>query len=273
MSTNKTTVYYAKSLSDVIFHLKTIPQLRIYGGCTSSEKLAPSSLIINKINDFLLIDKHEHFMEFGAGVTLSQILNLGKKRIPSVLFDAIESIAYPFIRNAATIGGNICAKGIRHTLFAPLLALDTHLELQSPSSSGFIPMMKFHTVPENCMISRIRIPSEEWDIAIFRRTGPDNTLSDASASFAFLANTHKGILSDLRIAFCGLVSIRSKELENNLIGTKLPLSDKAIQSMLIEASSAFMTKAAGIKGKDEVLSLLEAQFLNLLSDSLSLLTL
>ena len=273
MASNKTTVYYAKSLSDVLFHLKTIPQLKIYGGCTASEKLAHSSLIISKINDFLLIDKHEHFIEFGAGVTLSQILNLGKKRIPAVLFEAAESIAYPFIRNAATIGGNICAEGIKHTLYAPLLALDSQLEIQSPSNSGFIPLMKFHAVPDSCMISRIRIPSEEWDIAIFRRTGPENVLSDASASFTFLANTQKGILSDLRIAFCGLVSIRSKELENNLIGTKLPLSDKAIQTMLAEAYSAFTDKAAGIKDKNEVLSLLKAQFLNLLSDSLSMLTL
>jgi len=273
MSANKTIVYYAKSLNDVLFHLKTIPQLRIYGGCTASEKLAQSSLLINRINDFLLIDKHEHFIEFGAGVTLSQILNLGRKRIPSVIFDAAESIAFPFIRNAATIGGNICTAGIKHTLYAPLLALDSQLEIQNPTNSSFIPMMKFHAVPENCMISRIRIPTEEWDIALFRRTGPENTISDESASFVFLANTHKGILSDLRIAFCGLVSIRSKELENNLIGTKLPLSDKEIQSMLIEATSLFTAKSSGIKDKEAVLSLLEAQFLNLLSDSLSMLTL
>lgn len=273
MASNKTTVYYAKSLNDVLFHLKTIPQLKIYGGCTASDKLAHSSLIIGKINDFLLIDKHEHFIEFGAGVTLSQLLNLGRKRIPAVLYDAAETVAYPFIRNAATIGGNICAEGIYHTLYAPLLALDAQIEIQNPSNSSFIPILKFDKVPENSIISRIRIPTEEWDIALFRRTGPENVISDASASFTFLADTSKGILSDLRIAFSGLISIRSKELENNLIGTKLPLSDKEIQFMLIEASSEFSKSAAGIQGKDDVLSLLEAQFLNLLSDSFSMLTL
>ena len=273
MASNKTTVYYAKSLSDVLFHLKTIPQLKIYACCTASDKLAPSSLIIGKISDFLLIDKHEHFIEFGSGVTLSQILNLGRKRIPSVLYDAAETVAYPFVRNIATIGGNICANGIRHTLYAPLLALDAQLEIQNPSNSSFIPIMKFYSVPDNCIISRIRIPSEEWDIALFRRTGPENIISDGSASFTFLANTHKGVLSDLRIAFCGLASIRSRELENNLIGTKLPLSDKSIQFMLIEASNVFAERTAGIKGKEDTLMMLEAQFLNLLSDSLSMLTL
>lgn len=221
----------------------------------------------------MLIDKHEHFIEFGSGVTLNQILNLGRKRIPSVLYDAAETVAYPFVRNIATIGGNICASGIRHTLYAPLLALDAQLELQNPSNSSFIPIMKFYSVPDNCIISRIRIPSEEWDIALFRRTGPENIISDGSASFTFLANTHKGILSDLRIAFCGLASIRSRELENNLIGTKLPLSDKSIQFMLIEASNVFAERTAGIKGKEDTLMMLEAQFLNLLSDSLSMLTL
>lgn len=273
MSVNKTTVYYAKSLSDVLFHLKTIPQLKIYGGCTASDKLAHSSLIIGKISDFLLIDKHEHFIEFGAGVTLSQILNLGRKRIPSVLYDAAETIAYPFVRNIATIGGNICSDGIRHTLYGPLLALDAQLEIQNPSYSSFVPILKFNSVPENCIISRIRIPSEEWDIALFKRTGPENTISDGSASFTFLANTNKGILSDLRISFCGLVSIRSRELENNLIGTKLPLSEKSIQFLMAEASNVFAERAIGIKGKESVLTMLEAQFLNLLSDSLSMLTL
>ena len=88
-----------------------------------------------------------------------------------------------------------------------------------------------------------------------------------------MANTNKGILSDLRIAFCGLVSIRSRELENTLIGTKLPLSEKSIQLLLIEASNIFSERTAGIKGKEDILMMLEAQFLNLLSDSLSMLTL
>lgn len=272
MCANKNTVYYANSLNDVLFHLKTIPQLRIYGGCTASEELAPSSLILGKISDFMQIEKHEHFMDIGSAVTLNQILNLGRKRIPFFLYDAMSTVAYPFVRNAATIGGNVCAPGIKHTLFAPLLAMDAQLEMINPSTTGFMPIGKFSRVPEKSVVSRIRIPTEEWDIAVFRRTGPENMLTEESCSYTFLANSEKGVLSDLRISFCGLVSIRSRELENNLIGTKLPISDKAIQFMLIEASREFTDQATHIQGKEDILNFLNAMFLNLLSDSLSKLT-
>ena len=44
---------------------------------------------------------------------------------------------------------------------------------------------------------------------------------------------------NLRIAFCGALRLHSRELENKLIGTKLPLSPKEIQDMLESAGEYF----------------------------------
>lgn len=280
MASNKNTVYIAKTMSDVLFHIKTVPNLAILGGCTDVGEWPASSLVIRNINDFRQIVLHEHYAEFGSAVTLSQIHALGRKRIPSVLYDAIDSIANPFVRNIATLGGNICAKGIKHTLFSPLLALDAQLEINSLTDAQYIPFSKFVLVPEKCILTKVRVPLADWEVAVFKRLGPENRLTDESATFTFLATTQKGILSDLRIAFCSNIVLRSRELENTIIGSRLPLSDKAIDLVAEYADQLYDSaindsteEALRDEGIVRVANPMQKdQFLNLLRTSLNQLT-
>lgn len=269
MASNKNTVYIAKTMSDVLFHLKTVPNLAILGGCTSVGTWPASSLIIRNISDFRQINLHEHYAEFGAEVTLSEIHALGNKRIPSVLFEAVDTIANPFVRNLATLGGNICDQNMHHTLISPLLALDAQLEIYSLTDAQYIPFSKFVHVPEKCILTRVRVPIADWEVAIFKRLGPEHELTDESAAFTFLATTQKGILSDLRIAFVSSIVLRSRELENTLIGSRLPLSDKAID-MLSERADAMYDEAMGEAAGRNPMQ--KDQFLNLLRTSLNQLT-
>jgi hypothetical protein len=55
--------------------------------------------------------------------------------------------------------------------------------------------------------------------------------------------TEKGILSDLRIAFSRETAYRSRELENRLIGMRLPLSQKIIYSLLDEMAERIAESA------------------------------
>ncbi|MBQ0166998.1 MAG: FAD binding domain-containing protein [Treponema sp.] len=271
MASNKNTVYIAKTMSDVMFHIKTVPNLAILGGCTSVNEWPASSLVIRNINDFKQIGLHEHYAEFGSAVTLSQIHALGQKRIPSVLYEAIDTIANPFVRNIATIGGNICAGGIKHTLFSPLLALDAQLEIISLTDAQYIPFSKFVIVPEKCILSRVRVPLTDWEVAVFKRLGPEHQLTDESATFTFLATTQKGVLSDLRITFCSSIVLRSRELENTIIGSRLPLSEKAIDLVAEKANELYdgaMAEQADAKPNP----MQKDQFLNLLRTSLNQLT-
>lgn len=269
MASNKNTVYIANNLSDVLFHLKTVPNLSILGGCTSVSEWPASSLVIRNIDEFKQINLHEHYAEFGAEVTLSQIHALGRKRIPSVLYEAIDTIANPFVRNLATLGGNICDQKRYHTLFSPLLALDAQLEIYSLTDAQYIPFSKFVRVPDKCILTRVRVPLTDWEVAVFKRLGPEHSLSEESAAFTFLATTQKGILSDLRIAFVSSIVLRSRELENALIGSRLPLTDKAVDAVA-ERADAMYDEAMGDTAKRNPMQ--KDQFLNLLRTSLNQLT-
>jgi len=274
---NQKAVYFAKNMADTMFQLKTTSNLKICGGCTQIKELPSTSLIIRNISDFKTIDRKERYMDLGSAVTLSQILELGSKRIPAVLYEIINSIANPFIRNIATIGGNICATNMRYTLFAPLLAMDARLELKSQAELVNVPIMQFDGIPAGFMLSKIRVPLNEWDVTVFKRIGPANKINDNSASFVFLANTQKGFLTDLRIAFCGVVSFRNRELENILIGARLPLSKRDIVNMLEQAEKIYdeelpVNLMSQELPEESLLKILKNSFLNLLSYSLEQLT-
>lgn len=232
-------IYFGSSLDNVLYQLKSRSNLQICGGCTFLRELPKVSLIIRGIDDFKLIEKRERYMEIGSGVTLSAIMELGEKNVPPVLFQALNSVATPLIRNMATLGGNICLQPVRGTLFAPLLAMDAMLEFRRGSEIINVPMNQLNEIPSASVLTKVRIPLNEWDVSLFRRVGPSWTLEENCASYAFLATIQKETLLDLRIAFCGLLRLRSRELENMLVGTKLPLSRREIENVLSTASEIF----------------------------------
>ncbi len=233
--------FYAKNLDDVLYQRNTIPDLKIVGGCTSfaGKELPQKVLTIRDIPELKNIIKHERYITFGAGVTLSEIEDLGKANLPATLYDAIITISKPNIRNIATLGGNICQKRPMGSLFASLLALDAKLDFQVEDEVMSTLITRLNSIPDRSLLTKIRIPLEEWELAIFRRVGPNNKLTSLSASFVFLANSQKNQISNLRIAWTGTFSFRDMELENKLIGAHLPLSQTTISTFLLEAEGAF----------------------------------
>ncbi|MBO7174590.1 MAG: FAD binding domain-containing protein [Spirochaetaceae bacterium] len=238
-------VYFGTSLDEVLYQLRNRSNLKICGGCTYLRELPPVSMIIRNIKEFNLIEKRERYIEIGSGVTLASIMELGEKHIPPVFYQALSSIATPLVRNIATLGGNICIEPLCGTLFAPLLAMDAKLEFRINSEILSLPMTQFSTfetgnlVPAGSVLTKVRVPLDDWELSVFRRIGPSWTLNENCASYAFLASIQKETLMNLRIAFCGAIRLRSRELENKLIGTKLPLSPREIQDMLEAAAEYF----------------------------------
>ena len=261
---------YAKTLSDVFYQINANSDLTILGGCTSfAEKPFPdNNLSIMNIKELKNIEKKERYFEFGSGVPISRLIELGEHNLPATLYKAAKTIANPIVRNLATIGGNICAKDFYHTLYASLMALDAKIEFQNESESYFLPFLKFDEVPKNHILSKIRLPAENWDISIFKRLGPSSSINDLSASFVFLANSQKSQISNLRIAFAGKFKFRNIELENRLIGAHLPLSYSTIATFLLEAESIFNEVA----DEADAEPILKKQFWNLVNYSLEQLT-
>lgn len=266
------TVFFAKNLNELLYHVKTVQGLVIVGGCTAIDSLPEKSISTFGIKDLSQITLHERYIEIGPGATIAELLKLGEKHIPKVLFKALSTIATPNIRNMATIAGNIFAKDRKHTLYAPLLALDAKLEFRNQSETKNIAMKNFQgplSIPQGFVLTKIIIPSNDYDISVFRRVGPENSVNENSASFAFLAGLEKNSLLSVKIAFAGPFVFRStKEFENALIGHRLPLSQKDIAEIEEQVTKEF-TKAS----KDQMISdVLKQQFFNLCRYSFEQLT-
>ena len=177
MAKNNQTILIAKNLSDVFYHAKSTDQLQIFGGGTDTEVLQEKALTVRSIPELRGFDRHEHFIDFGPAITLSEMIAIGRTNQPPVLFDALESIATPSIRNIATLGGNIAAKGVKHTLWAPLLALDSRLEFRTQNEVKNIQLSHFTEIPKGFVLTKIRVPTDVWEVAVFRRIGPSNSIS------------------------------------------------------------------------------------------------
>jgi CO/xanthine dehydrogenase FAD-binding subunit len=232
-------VFFARNMPDVLSQLASVEDLRVMAGCTQSAVMPKTSLIVRGVEDLLAIERRERFMDIGSAVPLSVILERGQKRVPKTLYDAIKSTATPFVRNAATLGGNICAEGNKRSLFAPLYALDCLLEFKNEKQMISMQISQFERAPPKSLLTKIRVPLNEWDVAIYKRLGPTGRDCGQNAYFVFLAMTQKGFLSDIRIVFSSTTVFRDRTLENNMIGTLLPLSRKNVELFAEQTLKSF----------------------------------
>ena len=268
MEKNNHTVLIAKTFQDIGYHLNSVHALQVLGGGTWVDSYGEKAVSLRSIEELKTIEKHERYIDFGAAVTIAQMLEMGRTNMPTILYDALSSIGTRSVRNLATLGGNICAKGQKLTLYAPLLALDARLELRNQNDTKNIPFSKFSGVPDGYVLTQVRVPVDDWEVTIFRRVGPLNRISPLSASFAFLVDTQKNIIANIKIAFAGIIVFRSHELENKIIGSRLPLGNKFIDSLVQEAERMYSQQFAAENAEP----VLKAQFLSLLQYSLGQLT-
>ncbi|MGN0729170.1 FAD binding domain-containing protein [Treponema sp.] len=262
MQKNKT-AFISKSLSDVFYHIKTVNDIQLIAGCTQLKKIHDKSVSLRLIPELNTIDKKERYIEFGSAVSIAAVILSGGQKLPEILSKALKSIGTEQVRNIATLGGNICARDFKYTLWAPLLALNARLEIKSQNETTYIPFNKFNGLPEKQILSKIRIPLDEWEVEIFKRVGPSNTINDLSASFVFLADTQRGMIAKIRIAFAGKTIFYSPEFENRIIGTRLPLSIKTIDSLIDSAKKIYVEQ----NSSQDINLILKAQFLNMLRNS------
>lgn len=266
MSKSNQTFLIARTLSDVFYHLKNVNELQIRGGGTGKFPFAEKVLAISSIPELSTIEKKERFIEFGSAVTLSRILDVGRTNMSPVLYDAIKTIASESVRNIATIGGNICSGSEENgtqksTLWGPLLALGAVLEFRKkPNDSKMIPFSQFKKVPEGYLLTKVRVPQNESEVAIFKRVGPSRRITEDSASFVFLADMENDSIASIKIILAGSIVFHPVEIENQILYTKLPLTRDFIEKKVAEAESAYDIKFSGQKSK----RLLKAQFLNML---------
>lgn len=238
--------YYAQTLSDAFYYFQNVSSIQVVAGGTAS-CMPQNALCIRKIPELLSIDKHERHIDIGSAVTLSRLLSV-RKVLPDCLVQALNKIANVFVRNIATVGGNICATDYYHALYAPLFALDARLEMRKSQDTRYIHLDKLRDFAKNYILTKVRIPLDDWKISVYRLIENDD--SDIPSSFVFLADMNNDTLRNIRLSLAGRIAMRCRELENNLAGIRLPLRDEAIQDYVKQASSLFDKSMANTKKSD-----------------------
>jgi CO/xanthine dehydrogenase FAD-binding subunit len=185
-------------------------------------------LSLDKIEELGRITRTERYLEIGAMVKLNDIARMGKI-VPEALTRCIEGIAGPQLRNLATIGGNLCVGSRRMDITAPLAALDAVYELRNLQTARWVSASRFSSPPgppaigPQELLTRIRIPLEQWAYTAYRKFGSPNAGKHGGA-MVFILKNQKALLTDIRLIFAGEGLLRNKNAESFLAGKRLPLS-------------------------------------------------
>jgi len=245
-------IYIPDNVHELISFYSENPNSLIFAGGTSimiksaySESGSIEYIIdCNELEELMRIKRTERYLEIGALVTLSKIASIGTHVIPLSLYKALSQTATPTIRRLATIGGNIYVGASYSGILTVLYAMDSILELRSLQRSTWIPLSELILksenqklyIPEGYILTKIRIPSWNWNYEIFRKIARKPSQKQCSLTFCGLARTNKGILTDIRLCFGSLGNrlYRNRGLEVGFLGRKLPVQDKTIEFLLSE---------------------------------------
>jgi xanthine dehydrogenase FAD-binding subunit len=190
-------------------------------------------------------------IRIGALATITEIMEhpLVRQHLP-VLIEACDHFASDQIRNAGTIGGNICNASPAGDTLVPLLVLDACVELASmPESKLYrhcMPISTFFTGPGKTrkslceLVTGVRIPVPgAHHVSRFYKHGTRPALDISTISIGFAADRHDGVLKNVRVAFGAVAPtpLRATATESALEGRHL---------------DAATIEAAAIAARDEV---------------------
>jgi CO/xanthine dehydrogenase FAD-binding subunit len=190
-------------------------------------------------------------IRIGALATITEIMEhpLIKEHLP-VLVEACDHFASDQIRNAGTIGGNICNASPAGDMLIPLLVLDACVELASmPENKIYrhcMPISTFFTGPGKTrkslceLVTGVRIPVPGADhVSRFYKHGTRPALDISTISIGVAGTLKDGVLSGVRVAFGAVAAtpVRASRTEEALEGRHL---------------DAAAIEAAAIAARDEV---------------------
>ena len=174
-------------------------------------------------------------IRIGALATITEIMThpLVRQHLP-VLVDACDHFASDQIRNAATLGGNICNASPAGDTLIPLLVLDASVELASmPETELYrhsMPLSTFFVGPGKTrrslceLVTCVRIPLPgENHFARFHKLGTRPALDISTISIGIAGTLKAGILSNVRVAFGAVAPtpVRAAQTEKALEGKRL----------------------------------------------------
>ncbi len=200
-------------------------------------------IYLGDIEELHRFQRNDRFAEFGAMVTLDEILSTGKTVLPHVLIENIQSIGSRLITRRATIGGTMSTKNFTTSFPGTLIALDATAEVK------FIKKKRLHsrwmqitrildksgriTLPQQGMISRVRIAFSEKNCQYFKEVGSFMLDPENSVSTAFTATLDQDILINPKIAFTYPTHgvCYSRDIDSIFSSLRFPLDDNEVRTL------------------------------------------
>ena len=212
-------------------------------------KLQPTLMNIQRIAELHGITQSEGGVRIGALTTMTELLNspLVRERF-NALWQACDHFASDQLRNASTIGGNICNASPAGDTLVPLLVLNAHAVLARKPNGALttrtLPLSEFFTGPGRTkriadeLLIAVDIPSPAAGfVSEFFKFGTRPALDISTISIGFGAVRDGQVLRDVRLAFGAVAPtpIRAPQSEAALEGK--PLTDLTITAALTAAAN------------------------------------
>jgi CO/xanthine dehydrogenase FAD-binding subunit len=179
---------------------------------SGKHQFEPTLLNIRRIDGLNEISTKNERVRIGARATVTEILEHEKlSRIAPVLAQTADRFASSQLRNAATLGGNLCNASPAGDMIIPLLLLDAGVELASWREGGVvyrqIPVADFFAGPgvtckrDDELLTAIEFAvPESGFVAGFYKSGPRPALEIATVSLGVAGILKNDALHAVRVA-------------------------------------------------------------------------
>ena len=231
-------VHMPKSLGELWHFLASEPEAVLMAGGTDllvsarAGQAVPGCIIcLERIPELKGVRDQGGSLWIGAGEPHAALLShpLVREHLP-LLTEALAVLGSPLIRNAGTIGGNICTASPAGDSLPSLYVLGVDLELIWRSGTRFVPIADFILGPGKTALRKgeilkgIRVEKAGRAMCSFEKVGRRQAMSIAVVSLAALLRfTPDGLVSEARLAWgsVGPTVMTSAEAEKALMGRPL----------------------------------------------------
>lgn len=224
-------------------------------------RMQPTLMNIRRIPELRGVSESAGVIRIGALTTMTDLLrsDLVKGRL-AALWQACDHFASDQLRNASTIGGNICNASPAGDTLAPLLVLNAEVALASKPNGGMsvrkAALSEFLAGPGRTgrapdeLLTGVELPSPPSGfISAFFKFGTRPALDISTISIGLGGVPTGGGLKDVRIAFGAVAPtpIRAPQTEQALEGRAL---DGAAIAAAIEAADAEIRPISDVRASD-----------------------
>ncbi len=245
-------IHTPKNLGEYASIVLHYPMSTLWGGGTfimtrpdayPSKTMNAEIIYLGEVEELHRFQRNDRFAEFGAMVTLDEILSTGKTVLPKALTDNIQTIGSRLITRKATIGGTIATKGFTTSFPGTLIVLDATAEVR------YMKKKRLHSrwmqitrlldrngrisLPSNGLISRVRIAFSEKNCHYFNEIGSFMLDPENAVAAAFTATLDQDILINPRIAFTYPLHgvCYSRDIDSIFSSLRFPLDDEEVDTL------------------------------------------